>query len=1329
MIKNGVCDSACNNALCEWDGLDCGCAPNCAYSELVTCKADCLVPNCDYGKYPGKTACADSKVQLAAFNYHLTNRTFTKLYTYPTLCPTSTCTAAQWNSAQTTCQSKCNNLGCAYSQGNCLVTLPTCTKLDNCVNCGLSSLWGNCLSCLPGFFKFFTKCVLSCPTGFTLHSLVPNLCYPETDQSSEAQPFPIYVQSTANPAGNGTYANPFDNLATALDTVWMKYTAIYLLTGTHNLTNTTFTPYLLRWTQKPVTILLPLRLIISGFLCEMDTNIPPHPLCAQSPPVLSLINTSPVILFIAGNVTIQRLTFWGGTTLVPGCEEERCIYCPTVTLTSGVYSDDRGNQLEVGSFAPVALCTRFRSQRFIQLDTDANLTLSEVTFKRFMQEYRSLIYLRMADLYLYNVTFTNITIGNYKKLGYSATSALLVDAVIVQDNTSGKVFVNKTLVLNNVNATLINNGYEYNAGLYYGGFLTVQGLRNITIVNSTFSYSLYFRSSTLTLGNFLYLSIQNCAFSKVYAGMFIVKITSAIRPSLPEEFTMTHIDIRNLTFFRCGVGFPAALTSGQVLNIYMTGSLLNIALERLTFRRVYSQSMLMYVGKNTVLSSGDMLGYTVLSKTSGVLSALSVPPKQFYMADCRISETVISSATTLIYLINLANVRLSSLTLTNSGDTSGTITLGSVVFVYLSPTAYLNRTVPSWPYAPCSYPMYLRTLYNVTMLDTNIDSCGCQGKAGLGGVLVSGNLGGDLTIERGKFSRLISGASGTAGCIHAPNPGNIFLRDFVFDSNSATKGGCVQLQSAAGFATTVQSVSFLNGTGYIGHLQLRASQNATVTNCTFSSIHSLKEAGIYFSPIVNLNSSFLRITDSVFSDNSGISGVCVYAAMDSLAPSPLTFQLESCQFLSNTGTGSGTAILLSSSNVLGPSSYIHNSVFRSNRVSGAVLYLSHFQGTLEVSGVVCEDTALSAENAQTQASAVGCVNSDFTGQAETPPTLVLSNSLFLRNEGVVTVSFATVFGKASLLTSNNTFSANLGRAIFLQQAILVDQNSTISLGGNMGLYISSTSEAVLIGTKLTGNIGTSAGALYLGGASYAYLSDCSIDNNTAREGSGAIYVEQSSELHIQNCQFHKNKATKQGAAITLFGSAVNNTIHQALFEANENGSGGTVLVLSSVLSLQDVTFRRNTGEFAPGLLAYFAVVSVRKGVFEEQSSRAGSFIYVAINSSLQVSNSTFVSGWAETEGGALYLLSAGMLCTHSSFTNVSAARGGLLYAGSGANFTLLDISAVTLAARANLGGVIYTAESHGSLHTVSLADYSGSGIVGISQFSLSLFAVQMTGKG
>jgi len=1328
MIKNGICDSACNNALCGWDGLDCGCAPNCAYSDLATCKADCLVPNCNYGKYPGKTACADTKVQLAALNYHLSNRTFTGLYTFSTLCPTSSCTSTLWTSAQTTCQSKCNTLGCAYSQANCIVTFPTCTKLANCANCGVSLLWGNCLTCLPGFLKFFTKCVPSCPAGFALHTLVPSLCYPETDQSTEALPLQIYVQSTANPAGNGTYANPFDSLATALDTVWMKYTTVYLLTGTHSLTNTTFTPYLLSWTQKPVTIILPLRLTISGFLCEMDTAVPSHPLCAQSPPVLSLINTSPVILQIAGNVVIQRLTFWGGTTLLPGCDQERCSYCPTATLSAGVYSDDRGNTLEVGSFAPAALCTPFLSQRFIKLDTNANLTLSEVTFSRFMQGYRSLIYLITADLYLDNVNFTNITIGNFKKLSFSTTSSLLVDAVIVQDNTSGKVFVNKTLALSRVNATLINNGYEYGAGLFFGGFLTVQGMRNITIANSTFSYSLYFRSSTLTLGNFLYLSIRHCIFSRVYAGMFVVKITPAILPSLPEEFTMTHIDIRNLTFTRCGVGFPGALTSGGVLNIYMASSLLNILIEGLTFRRVYSQSTLLYIGKSTALTSGDMFGYTVLSKTLGVLSALSVPPKQFSMSTCRMSDTVISSATTLIYLINLAHVKLASITLTRSGDTNAIISLGSMVFVSLSPTAYLNRTVPNWPYAACAYPIYLRTLYNVTMLDTNIDSCGCQGSAGLGGVVVSGNLGGDLTIARGTLARLTNGPSSTAGCIHATNPGNIYLSDFVFDSNPASKGGCVQLQTAAGFATTVQSVSFINGTGYIGQLQLRSSQNATVTNCTFSSIRSLKEAGIYFSPLVNLNSSFLRITDSVFSYNSGISGVCVYAAMDTTAPSPLTFQLESCLFLSNSGTGSGTAVLLSSSNVLGPACYIRNSVFRGNRVSGAVLFLSQFQGTMEVRGVVCEDSELSAGDAQTQASSVGCINSDFTGQTETPPTLVLADSLFLRNAGVVIVSFTTVFGKASLVTSNNTFTANLGRAISLQQAILTDQNSTISLGARMGLYLSSASEAVLAGTKFTGNSGTSAGALYLGGASYAHLSACDIDNNTAREGSGAIYVEQSSELHIHNCHFGRNKAVKHGAAITFFGSAVNNTIDQSLFEANENGSGGTVLVLSSVLSLREVTFRRNTGEFAPGLLAYFAVLRVHRGLFEGQSSRAGSFIYIAINSSLEVSNSTFVGGWAETEGGALYILSTVMKCTHSSFADVSAGRGGLLYASSGANFTLFDVTAVTLAARINLGGVIYTAESHGSLQSVSLQAYSGSGIVGISQLSLTLIDVHMTGK-
>jgi len=157
-------------------GMDCGCAANCAYSELGSCKSDSLVPN--YDQLAPSPSCTDLRLSLAALNYHLLVRNFSLIYDFPTLCASATtCTSTNWQTSQSAFSSWCNNLGCVYSQGNRVSTALGCTVPPKCE---LSAVLGGCLNCLPGYFKFYTKCVSVCPTGFLLPAVVSSLCIQQT---------------------------------------------------------------------------------------------------------------------------------------------------------------------------------------------------------------------------------------------------------------------------------------------------------------------------------------------------------------------------------------------------------------------------------------------------------------------------------------------------------------------------------------------------------------------------------------------------------------------------------------------------------------------------------------------------------------------------------------------------------------------------------------------------------------------------------------------------------------------------------------------------------------------------------------------------------------------------------------------------------------------------------------------------------------------------------------------------------------------------------------------------------------------------------------------
>ncbi|WP_131750077.1 autotransporter domain-containing protein, partial [Legionella beliardensis] len=169
-----------------------------------------------------------------------------------------------------------------------------------------------------------------------------------------------------------------------------------------------------------------------------------------------------------------------------------------------------------------------------------------------------------------------------------------------------------------------------------------------------------------------------------------------------------------------------------------------------------------------------------------------------------------------------------------------------------------------------------------------------------------------------------------------------------------------------------------------------------------------------------------------------------------------------------------------------------------------------------------------------------------------------------------------------------------------------------------------------------------------------------------------------------------NHVGNSGSAILLSSGAILDinaeTGAQVIFTNNTGGEGGVIYSDNSTLSLSNTTFVNNTAEFSGGAIySNNSTLILNSSIFINNAAAAGGALFSA-NSTISINDSTFANNTAEFNGGVIFSGDSALGLFNSTFSNNTASEGGVLYS---ANNTTTVNNSTFANNTANTGGAIY----------------------------------------
>ena len=259
--------------------------------------------------------------------------------------------------------------------------------------------------------------------------------------------------------------------------------------------------------------------------------------------------------------------------------------------------------------------------------------------------------------------------------------------------------------------------------------------------------------------------------------------------------------------------------------------------------------------------------------------------------------------------------------------------------------------------------------------------------------------------------------------------------------------------------------------------------------------------------------------------------------------------------------------------------------------------------------------------------------------------------------------------------------------------------NSASSGGAM--YVNSLDTASFINLSFSENRSASNGGAVFHQATKGFWQNCDFTENQCGSDNrgGAIYSD-NSELLINDGTFNANQAFRTGGAIHIFndGDTLYSFINNTEFSNNASRWGGAVTSYDSlnILKFSSCDFINNMG------------------------SASGGAMSVGFQSTVELFDCFFDKNEAESAGGAIFCQNENsvLLCDSTDFvTNVAAASGGAISAGSGQQITISN--SYLESNGGSIGGAIHMGEDSMDLANLSLdaciilgnvADSQGGGI-------------------
>ncbi|MFZ4726366.1 MAG: choice-of-anchor Q domain-containing protein, partial [Paludibacter sp.] len=135
------------------------------------------------------------------------------------------------------------------------------------------------------------------------------------------------------------------------------------------------------------------------------------------------------------------------------------------------------------------------------------------------------------------------------------------------------------------------------------------------------------------------------------------------------------------------------------------------------------------------------------------------------------------------------------------------------------------------------------------------------------------------------------------------------------------------------------------------------------------------------------------------------------------------------------------------------------------------------------------------------------------------------------------------------------------------------ENTSSDYGGGVGLNFGTAATVTFENNQIIGNIGLSAGGMYLGGGKYNPIKNCVFRDNKSTSASGAsisaLYTNLAN-LVIQNCVFANNSSTAATNNCTLHLNNATQKLYNCTF-ANNNDPGTTGYTLNTLTQTQTLT--------------------------------------------------------------------------------------------------------------------------------------------------------------
>ncbi len=564
--------------------------------------------------------------------------------------------------------------------------------------------------------------------------------------------------------------------------------------------------------------------------------------------------------------------------------------------------------------------------------------------------------------------------------------------------------------------------------------------------------------------------------------------------------------------------------------------------------------------------------------------------------------------------------------------------------------------------------------------------------------------------------------------------GKLTMSAVVMDGNKSCYYGGTVLASGANVIINANSV-VKNSVGTTGSaLYLRSSSEVSIENTEISNNESTNGA-------VYINSGTLNMTNVTATNNNALNGSVLFISGSTKA------KIEECNWSGNTAQYGG-AIHLNNAFV-----EIIGGEMKGNTANiGGVAYNKN--GTIQINGVTfTENTATKdsdgkngnggavslaggtlissdestfiGNSAENHGGAVYVAYSTNEDSSKNPGVLVMTGGTFENN--VASVAGGAVSARtacevtltSTILKGNSALSAvssEGGGAIFANDnsvtlsSVVLDGNSTSYYGGAVTALNATVN--MNSNTQIKNSVGITGNAINLRGTGNCTLTDVSITDNVADNGSGVVYITGSGSLNITRLTATGNQ-NNNGGVIYSSGSATISITDSTVTGNTALISGGAIDHRSSgKLTVDNTTISNNASGLVGGAISARGkgTVEIKNSTLENNEAQAvktdsslicrgGGAVYVSTDSNVVITSSSFNGNNAEgtqdtgtmTDAGGAILVDGGSLTvSETSFTGNTANNGGAI-GTSKATDTAIYAESCTFTSNASNknGGAVY----------------------------------------